>query len=365
MKLINNQDVASLVKMDEIIDALENAYRAFFDGRAVCRPRIDIEIPGQRSDALYRWGSMEGGMLGGYFAIRCKSDMIFHEEKEGLITQEKYCVEPGTFCGFILLFSIENGEPLALINDGVIQHMRVAADGAIGIKYASRPDAKHIGLLGSGGMARDHLRAAVCVRDITSVSVYSPTRENRERFADEMSKELGVRVVPMDTPEKAVQGADILMGCTDSAIPVIKPEYLEPGQHVINIGGGGGIPSEIQSQITRFLRFGNTESPVGWEDQKFDDEHLTWRTRAGFSDSMRPSKKRAHREMGSSRLTYLSSIMSDEPFARSTSDITYSERGNLQGNQFHAVAGLVYEKSIAAGRGFEIPTSYFLQDIRN
>jgi hypothetical protein len=46
-------------------------------------------------------------------------------------------------------------------------------------------------------------------------------------------------------------------------------------------------------------------------------------------------------------------------------EITYSERGNLQGAQFFAVAGKVYELARQAGLGREIPTEWFLQDIRN
>ena len=45
--------------------------------------------------------------------------------------------------------------------------------------------------------------------------------------------------------------------------------------------------------------------------------------------------------------------------------ITYSERGNLQGAQFFAVAGKVYEAAKRMGLGREIPTEWFLQDIRN
>jgi alanine dehydrogenase len=45
--------------------------------------------------------------------------------------------------------------------------------------------------------------------------------------------------------------------------------------------------------------------------------------------------------------------------------ITYSERGNLQGAQFWAVAGKVYEAARAQGLGRELPTEWFLQDIRD
>jgi hypothetical protein len=49
----------------------------------------------------------------------------------------------------------------------------------------------------------------------------------------------------------------------------------------------------------------------------------------------------------------------------SAEQITFSERGNVQGAQFFAVAGLVYELARERGLGQEIPTGWFLQDIRD
>ena len=45
--------------------------------------------------------------------------------------------------------------------------------------------------------------------------------------------------------------------------------------------------------------------------------------------------------------------------------VTYSERGNIQGAQFYAVAGAVYEAAVKSGKGHDIPTEWFLQDIRD
>jgi len=50
---------------------------------------------------------------------------------------------------------------------------------------------------------------------------------------------------------------------------------------------------------------------------------------------------------------------------QSDKQITYSERGNIQGAQFFAVAGKVYESAKARGLEKEIPTEWFLQDIRD
>jgi len=145
--IINNHDVEQVLTMEATIAALEKSYKDLATGEAVCRPRIDIRIPTSDPKKNYQWGTMEGGSTAGYFAIRMKSDIIWEDNYNGVVTQEKYCMQPGTFCGIILLTSIANGEPLALINDGVLQHMRVGADGGIGVKYMANPDAEVVGML--------------------------------------------------------------------------------------------------------------------------------------------------------------------------------------------------------------------------
>ena len=150
--IINNDAVHKVLTMKDTIAALETSYLNLAKGEAVCRPRIDIRIPTSDPTKNYQWGTMEGGSTGGYFAIRMKSDIIYESHYNGAVTQEKYCVKPGLFCGLILLTSIENAEPLALINDGHLQHMRVGGDGGIGVKYMARKDAEVVGILGSGGM---------------------------------------------------------------------------------------------------------------------------------------------------------------------------------------------------------------------
>ena len=97
-------------------------------------------VPNDDPKLMYRWGTMEGASRTfETMAIRMKSDML--EWPEGK-TVEKYCVEPGTFCGIVMVFSTRNGEPLAIINDGIIQHMRVGGCAGLGAKYLSREDSE-------------------------------------------------------------------------------------------------------------------------------------------------------------------------------------------------------------------------------
>jgi alanine dehydrogenase len=362
--LINNADVSRLLTMPATIEALEESYRRLDAGEAVCRPRIDIRLPTSDPAKTYQWGTMEGGASSGYFAIRMKSDVVYERRYGGATTQEKYCSKPGLYCGLVFLTSVDTGEPLALINDGVLQHMRVGADGAIGVKHLARRDAEVVGMLGSGGMARAHMDAFACVRKLRKLQVFSPTRAHREAFAREMAAAHGIEAVACDSPEQVYRGAHILASVTDSALPVGDGRWLEPGTHLVNIGGGGLPDAASLARVDVYLRFGSAPAPTSRPDLAFDDEHLTWAARAGNAKAGRG--KRAHGVSLADRVVWLADLVSGKhPGRTSDAQITYSERGNLQGAQFYAVAGRIYEAARAAGLGREIPTEWLLQDVRN
>ena len=288
---------------------------------------------------------MEGGSTSGYFAIRMKSDIAYETVYNGVRTQEKYCSRPGLFCGLVLLTSIETGEPLAFINDGVLQHMRVGGDGGIGVKYMANADAATVGMLGSGGMAHSNMQAFMAVRPIKRLQIFSPTKENRERFGREMAQEHGIEVKVCERPEEIYEGADIVAACTDSAVPVLDGTRIEKGAHVINIGGSGVPDEETLKRIDVYLRFGDAPAPSSRPDLAFDDEHLGWEARPETETWRRQAQPqtRPRRALPEKRISLADLIQGKVKGRTARDQITYSERGNLQGAQFFAVAGVVYE----------------------
>lgn len=363
--LLNNRDLQEVLTPELTLVALEKSYRELIEKEAVCRPRIDIRIPTRTPGRFYQWGTMEGGSTSGYFAIRMKSDVLEEREYNGARTEEKFCVRPGLYCGLILLTRIENGEPLALMNDGYLQHLRVAADSAIGAKIMSREHSSALGMLGSGGMARSHAESLLRVRPIKRIQVYSPTPANREKYAAEMRERHGIEALAVDDPRAAYRGADILAGCTDSAVPVIKGEWLEPGMHVIAIGGRPDDEARKRFDVT--LRLGTAPAPVGRPELGTADEYLGYAARPD-AELWRHRRlgKRAPVVTGRGNDVMLADILGGGTRGRSSErQITYSERGNIQGAQFYAVAAAAYEAAKERGLGREIPTDWFLQDIRD
>jgi len=122
--------------------------------------------------------------------------------------------------------------------------MRVGGGAGIAVKLLSRENSSIVGMLGLGGMARTFLEAFLAVRPIKTLKVYSPTKDHRERFAREMSAKHNIDVITVDSPEEAVRSVDILSTCTDSMVPTVRPEWLEPGMHLANLG-----PAEIDVSV--------------------------------------------------------------------------------------------------------------------
>jgi len=361
--LLNNDDIGRLLTPEITRRALEKAYRDLARAEAVCRPRIDLRIPTATPGRFYQWGTMEGGSTSGYFAVRMKSDVVYEQDYGGVRTQEKFASKPGLYCGLIFLTDVNTGEPLALLNDGVLQHMRVAADSAIGTDIMARQGRVNLGMLGSGGMARSHVAALREVCDIRRIRVWSPTEANRKRFAAEMAETHGIDVVAVDDPRDVYRGADVLASCTDSVVPVIRGAWLEPGMHVISIGGRPDDDARSRFDVT--LRLGTAPAPVSNPDFGTGAEYLQYAARP--QDPLWRTQKNKSPAVTEREATVMLADILDGKAKGRTSDtqVTYSERGNIQGAQFYAVAGAAYEEARRRGIGREIPTEWFLQDIRD
>src|SRR5436190_1752927 len=156
----------------------------------------DLYVPSEQQPApYYRWAVMTGGSKkDGYVCARMLSDMVAWPREYGKVRENKYARQPGTFCGVLFLFSTADATPVAMINDGLLQHIRVGGGAGLGVKYLSRADSRVVGMIGSGGMARTYIDAFCQVRPIERVQVYSPNAANVRRFADEVRAERGLAV---------------------------------------------------------------------------------------------------------------------------------------------------------------------------
>jgi alanine dehydrogenase len=374
MIFIDNQTVAKVLTMQDTLRVIENGHQELARGELAGRPRVDVYTETRRPEAFHRWGTMEGSSKSlQRFAIRMKSDVVSWPVKHGVKVEDKYCVKPGLYCGLIMLFSTDNGEPLAIINDGYLQHLRVGAQYGLGAKYLARQDAAVVGMLGSGGMAHSHLLAFAAVRKIHKVKIFSPNREHRERFARDMEQQLDAEMIPCNSAEEAAKDVDILATCTNAKEPTVHARMLEPGMHLTQVSGE--FAADVYAKLDVCIGGGPASQVVegiGIDDARGFPTYL-----AGSGAALEQAKGRARPRAGkkqdfSGRLVSLAHLITGETAGRlndqeisASSGVKVGGEDSVKGLQFVTVGSLVYDRAKAAGLGRELPTEWFLQDIRD
>ncbi|MGB6939085.1 MAG: ornithine cyclodeaminase family protein, partial [Xanthobacteraceae bacterium] len=358
MLFIHNDVVEEVLTMKDCIEVQERAFLQIPTGGAVQRPRTDMYVPCERDDGYYRWGTMEGANEG-ILAIRMKSDvMVWPTDAAGEWRESKYCIRPGTFFGLILLMSTRNGEPLALINDGVLQHMRVGGGAGIGARSLSRQNASTVGVLGSGGMARSFLEAFCAIRPIQRANVFSPTSINRNRYADEMSRKLSIEVVPVASAREAIRGVDILATCTDSMSPTFEADWLEPGMHVTMLSNPE-VSQEVLDRCDIKIRQGIRSRASTSDSIIAEPRQVAGTYMAGTDEERKRVPPRAMEvAVGADFPDYYDLVSGKTPGREHDGQITFYHNTGNQGVQFSAVGGLVYRRAKEAGLGREIPTEW-------
>src|SRR5919109_3775185 len=210
MLLLKDDDVQKVLTMPMTLQALEETQKEIIDGNAATMGRIDVYLPCERPESYYRWAVMTGGAKrDGLVVARMLSDIVSWPGERGNQRENKHCIQPGTYFGMLVMFDARDGMPAAFINDGFLQHMRVAGGAGLGVKYLARQDSHVVGMIGSGGLARRYLEAFAAVRTITRVKVYSPNRSNAELYAKEMSEKLNIEVTPVNSAREAVKDVNI------------------------------------------------------------------------------------------------------------------------------------------------------------
>jgi ornithine cyclodeaminase/alanine dehydrogenase-like protein (mu-crystallin family) len=353
--ILSNEDVEKLLTMPECIDVLEEAYVELAEGRGVSRRRSDCITPTTRPDAVYGLKSMDGVIPKlGIGAVRINSDIVTFPKRGNNIRREKVPAAPnGRYCGLVLLFSTENGEPLAILPDGVMQRMRVGAANGLGVKYLARQDARTVGILGSGWQAGAQLMAVCAVRAIDTIRCFSPNPANREAFAKQMSARLDVEVMAVAQTEDAIDGADIVMCATNTLDNIFFERWISPGIHLSSIKRPE-IEMKALERADRIFLHSHDENPihVTSSDLAFaekDEERRGWSTVV---------------ELDFQKLPTLPELIAGKVEGRKSADEVTCFMNNIGlGYQFAAAGSVVYRKAKASGVGHELPTDWFTEDV--
>jgi alanine dehydrogenase len=361
--MLTNQDVEKSLSMARCIEVLEIAYRELGHGRAANIPRCDILSPMPQEGTYHALKTMSGSVPAlGAAAVRLDSDLLRWPMIDGKRRRLKVAaVDPKLRIakenGLVLLYQLETGEPVALIQDGSIQRMRLAATAALAAKVLSRPESSTLAVFGSGWQARSQVEALLHVRPVRQVRVFSPSKEHRALFVSWIRERFPVSCETVDEPQAAVRSADIVLCITNSMDPVFMEAWTVPGLHV-SAGRNGEIEEGVLKRADRVIlnwREVAIPYPIGEKAREEIPEFTT-------GDYGRELSKGA---LKWEEYPLLSDVVSGKVQGRKSPDDVTCFLSNIGiGIQFAAAGWAAYEAARERGIGTPIPDDWFLQDTK-
>ena len=228
MLFLDEEQVRAVLTYDELIPAIRQALMDFSAGRVVQPQRTVMSVPAHAG-----WFAVMPAVYGDVMGAKM---VTFYP---GNVEREKH-----THMAMIQLFRADTGEPLAMMDGRLITEMRTAAVSAVAVDLLARPEAKVLGILGSGVQARSHVRALSRVRRFEEIRVWSRSEGNARRFAEEV----GARVM---TAEQVVSGADVVLTLTSSPTPILQGSWLKKDAIVCAVGAVTPDRRELDDKAMR------------------------------------------------------------------------------------------------------------------
>ncbi|MGI9498670.1 MAG: cyclodeaminase [Geminicoccaceae bacterium] len=235
--ILSERELRAAVQLDQgAIHCIERAFEALATQPVIMPPilRLDIEAHNGEVD-------VETAYVPGIdsFAIKI-SPGFFDNPTLGLPSVN----------GLMVLFSAKTGLVEAvLLDNGYLTDVRTAAAGAVAVKHLSRADSTTAGIIGAGVQAGLQLEALTLVRPIEQALVWARNTGKAAAFAERMSANLGIEVKAVETTEAAVRPSDVVVTTTPSTEPLIRAEWLSPGQHITAMGSDAEHKNELAPAI--------------------------------------------------------------------------------------------------------------------
>ena len=222
MLVLAADEVADLLELDALIDALAPAMADLSAGRASVPNRIGAVVP-----------EVDGRLLAMPGYVPSQGSLV--TKLVSLFPRNAGTALP-THQAVIVAFDPATGTPAALLDGTVITAVRTGACSALSARLLAREDASVLAVVGTGVQARSHARAMARVRPIREIRVAGRDGTRAEALARELHQELGVPARAAGSCQDAMAGADIVCATTHPSDPVVRREWLMPGTHVTSVG---------------------------------------------------------------------------------------------------------------------------------
>lgn len=246
--VLTKQDVASLIEMPVLVDAVEGALIGLSQGSTINPNRLRIFVSESRS------------MLACMPAYLGAHDLFGAK----IVVSADRPVPPGQprLLSMLAVLADTSGNLLAVMSAAQIGPLRTAAASAVATRHLARLDSVTIAIIGCGVQGRAELVGIAAVRPLQQVFAYDVDRGVAEQFRIDMSQRLGLAITLADSADDAASRADIITLATTSDTPVLASAAIRPGTHINAVGAHTPRARELDSDTIARARLFAESRPV-------------------------------------------------------------------------------------------------------
>ena len=245
VRVVGESEALASIDRRAVRESLRSAFAGLVQGTSVQPEQTVTVFPNGEGDCIF------------YPGVIWDLDLVGVKVSPYISSLAKLGESPVT--AYTLLLSAKTGRPKVLCDSYALTTARTAATTALALEYLVPGSARSLAVIGSGKVAREHMRYVLEQHSWESVRVFSPTlaesksEDGAKRRADLAEFE---SATISGSAEEAVDGADVVMLCTSSGTPVISVDWLATNTVVTSISTNAPKAHELDpAAINQFSVF--------------------------------------------------------------------------------------------------------------
>lgn len=224
--LLGKKDVKTLIKMDDVIQVVEKAFRAWTEGYGSMPPKLYLIL--DEGDFRAMPAALPG--VAGLKWVNVHT----RNPARGLPTVMALLVynDPAT------------GYPWAIMDATEITAYRTAATSAIASKYLARKESRTLGIVGAGYQAHSHIISHAALFKFQEIRIFDVNPEAITKLIQSLP-DFPLKAYALQETVKS----DIVCTLTPARQPVVMKKWLLPGTHINAVGADAEGKEELEPSI--------------------------------------------------------------------------------------------------------------------
>jgi alanine dehydrogenase len=237
--LLKKEEVNRLICINEVIDTVEEAYKAFNCDQVEQPDYVGIHLPSPRGEIDFKLGYNKA------------NEVISMKASSGGFIDNPTAHGVPSGMGTILLFDARSCALICVMDGSLITGLRTGASGAVSVKALRRKNAKRITSIGTGNQARMQIRAINTIMKIEEIHAWDSNPDTLSKYKTDIESEFGIPVIMANSKKEAVEQADILITTTRGKGSLVEADWVKPGTHIVAIGTDQQGKQELDPEIFR------------------------------------------------------------------------------------------------------------------